>query len=145
MPQRKNEGETVTIKVDEPVATRTTVDDNGATKTETVSGAEARKAIDVALEGPTEPVSMRELAQHAPEKDNVQKAYKKAYLADSPAESRAAKAEIVEASPDASETPSGAALLRVKDVSSPSEAGEKYARLKSLFRWGAVRADEISE
>lgn len=135
---------TIEVQVEEPVATTTTVSDSGNTTTKTVTGAQARKAIDAALEGPTEPISMRDLARRHPEKDDVQKAYKRNYLADSPAEARAAKADIVEASPDAAETPSGGALLAVKDAKSPSEAGERYARIKSLLRWGTVRAEEIS-
>jgi len=149
MPTKKTDTDTPTttieVQVEEPVSTTTTVDEKtGVAKTETVSGNAARKAIDAALDGPTEPQSMRDLARRHRENDEVKAAYKRNYLADSPSEALAAKKTIVEASPDAGETPSGKALLAVADAKSPSEAGERYARIKSLLRWGTVRAEEIS-
>lgn len=137
------EKNTDTITVTVPSVTATTTDEKGNTKV--VEGDAARKNIDAALNAPTHPATMREQATDLPEKDAVQKAYKDQILADNPSEEMAAKATIIEESPDASETPSGAALLRVKGEKSPSAAGERYARLKSMFRWGTVRVDEIND
>jgi hypothetical protein len=58
--------------------------------------------------------------------------------ADTVAEEMAAKKIIVEESPDAAETPSGAALLAVAGESDPIEAGEKYARVKRAVRLGSA-------
>jgi len=84
------------------------------------------------------PQSMRVLAEDLPEKDEVQKAYKDAMLADTAQAEAKAKVVVVNASPNADETPSGAALKKVAGVSNDTERGEKYLRAKTAQRWGHV-------
>lgn len=82
------------------------------------------------------PRSMRRLARDLPERDSVQKAYKQQMLASDPQAEHKAKVKIVEASPDAEETPSGYALKKTAGISHDTERGEAYAREKSARRWG---------
>ena len=84
------------------------------------------------------PRSMRALAEDLPERDKVQKAHKDAMLADSAQAEAKAKATIVDESPNADATPSGAALKKVAGVSNDTERGEKYLREKTAHRWGYV-------
>lgn len=84
------------------------------------------------------PRSLRVLAEDLPEKDKVQKAYKDAMLADTAQAEAKAKVVVVDASPNAAETPSGAALKKVAGVSHDTERGEKYLREKTAHRWGYV-------
>jgi hypothetical protein len=96
---------------------------------------------EIADVGVPNPDAMRELAKDLPENDAVQKAHKEAMLADSAQQEAKAKAKIVDASPNASETPSGAALKAVTGVSNDTERGEKYLREKTARRWGTVPVD----
>lgn len=82
------------------------------------------------------PPSMREAAEALPEGDEVEKATKDAMLADTVGEEVSSKVEVVEASPDAAETPSGGALKAVEGISDPIEQAEAYKREKSLRRFG---------
>lgn len=84
------------------------------------------------------PESMRVLAEDLPVKDEVQKAYKDAMLADTAQAEAKAKVIAVDASPNADETPSGAALKKVAGISNDTERGEKYLREKTAMRWGYV-------
>jgi hypothetical protein len=84
----------------------------------------------------------KELAEQLPEGDEVEKAYKDAMTADTVAEEVHAKVKAVEASPDASDTPSGGALKAVEDIADPVEQGEAYAREKAARRHGYVPAED---
>jgi hypothetical protein len=84
------------------------------------------------------PRSLRVLAEDLPEKDEVQKAYKDAMLADTAQDEAKAKVRAVDASPDADATPSGIALKKAAGVSNDTERGEKYSRAKTAARWGHV-------
>lgn len=84
------------------------------------------------------PQSMRVLAEDLPAKDKVQKAYKDAMLADTTQAEAKAKVVVVDESPDADETPSGAALKKVAGISNDTERGEKYLLEKTAKRWGHV-------
>jgi hypothetical protein len=88
--------------------------------------------------GPELPRSMRRLAEDLPEKDEVQVAIKEGMLAEDMAVTAEQKAKVVEASPNASETPSGAALLAVRDISHDADRGEAYSAAKSAVRHGYV-------
>lgn len=92
--------------------------------------------------GTPNPPAMRTLAEDLPEKDAVQKATKAAMLADSAQEEAKEKAKVVDASPNAAETPSGAALKKVTSVSNDTERGERYAREKTAVRWGYVPVED---
>ena len=92
--------------------------------------------------GVSTPQAMRELAEDLPTNDKVQQAYKDAMLAKSPQEEAKAKAIVVDESPNASETPSGAALAKVAGISDDEERGEKYLREKTAVRWGYVPVDK---
>ena len=84
------------------------------------------------------PNSTRQAAEALPERDAVQKAYKKQLTADDTQTEVDAKVTIVEESPDAAETPSGAALLAAQGESDPIEQGEEYTRVKRQVRLGSV-------
>jgi hypothetical protein len=92
--------------------------------------------------GVSTPQAMHVLAENLPEKDPVQKAHKEALLADSPQAEAKAQVKIVDESPNADATPSGAALKKVAGVSNDTERGERYAREKTAVRWGYVPVDE---
>lgn len=98
-------------------------------------------AAQVADVGVPNPEALRDLAQDLPEDDSVQQAYKDAMLADTAQQEAKAKAKAVDASPNASETPSGGALQAVTGVSNDADRGEKYLREKSARRWGYVPAE----
>lgn len=92
--------------------------------------------------------SFRELADDVvPEKDADQKAYKRQIQADSAKEEAQAKAERVESdsSPDAQETPSGAALLATSGIANDTERGGAYARAKDVARRGVLPAEDVAE
>ena len=91
--------------------------------------------------GTPTPDPMQQVAEALPENDRVQKAHKEALLADSAQKEAQAKTRIVDASPNAAETPSGHALKKVAGVSRDDERGEKYAREKAARRWGHVPVD----
>lgn len=82
--------------------------------------------------------AIRALAEKLPEKDEVQQAYKDGFLADSAQDEAKAKVKVVDASPDADETPSGSALKKSAGVSNDAERGEKYLAHKTAARWGYV-------
>ena len=92
--------------------------------------------------GPEMPASMRKLAEKLPEKDEVQRAYKAQMLAMDMQKAAKEKVKIVDASPDADETPSGYALKKSAGVAHDADRGEEYALHKSARRWGYVKADE---
>lgn len=92
-------------------------------------------------EGAGAPPAQEAAAEALPEKDEVQKGVKEAMLADTGQEEAEAKAKVVEASPDASDTPSGHALLETAHIEDNVERGEAYARAKSAKRWGYVTPD----
>jgi hypothetical protein len=101
----------------------------------------APSAATIADVGTPNPPSMRTLAEDLPDNDPVQAAYKDAMLADSAQAEAKAKAKVVDESPNAAETPSGAALKAVTGVSNDAERGEKYLREKTARRWGYVPVD----
>lgn len=84
------------------------------------------------------PGSYEEAAEALPEKDEVQTEIKAAMLADTAQEEAKHKANVVDASPDAADTPSGAALKATAGIKDNRERGEEYARVKSAKRWGYV-------
>lgn len=90
--------------------------------------------------GPT-PSAMQVLAEDLPENDEVQKAVKAGMLADSSQEEAKQKVKVVDASPNAHETPSGAALKKVAGISDDEKRGEEYLREKTARRWGYVPVD----
>lgn len=92
--------------------------------------------------GPPTPEPLRDLAEDLPEKDDVQKATKAAMLADSGDKEAKEKVKVVKASPNAEETPSGAALMKTAGISNDQKRGEAYAREKTARRWGYVPVDE---
>ncbi len=104
--------------------------------------AESDDAIQQVLDdGAGAPPGQMKAAEALPEKDDVQKGVKEAMLADTGQEEAEAKADVVAASPDAADTPSGGALEAVKGISDNVERGEAYAREKSMRRWGYVTPD----
>jgi len=108
-----------------------------------VANTKAKEAVgDVLDDNAGAPPDMRDAAEALPEKDEVQKATKDAMLADSVSEEVKAKVKVVDASPDAAETPSGGALKAVAGISDPIEQGEAYAREKQARRFGTQPADE---
>jgi hypothetical protein len=84
---------------------------------------------------------MRAAAEALPEKDDVQKAHKRALLAEDAQTEAKAHADIVKLSPDADETPSGIALLKTAGIADDVKRGEEYTRIKSAVRFGYVPAD----
>jgi hypothetical protein len=87
------------------------------------------------------PAPEQAAAEALPEKDDVQKATKAAMLADTAKEEAQQKVKAVDASPDAAETPSGAALKKVAGIADNVERGNEYARVKAAHRWGYVTPD----
>ena len=104
--------------------------------------AEVQTDTKLADVGTPTPQSLRTLAEDLPENDPVEKAYKDAMLADSAQAEAKAKAKVVDESPNAADTPSGAALKKVAGISNDTERGEKYTQAKTAKRWGYVPADE---
>ena len=103
------------------------------------SGKESAKAKEPVLDaGAGAPRAMRQAAEELPEKDAVQQAYKKQLTADDTQTEVDAKVTIVEESPDADDTPSGAALLAVQGESDPIKQGQEYARKKAAVRRGSA-------
>jgi hypothetical protein len=98
--------------------------------------------VQVADVGTPNPPSLRVLADDLPEKDEVQKAVKAGMLADSAQQEAREKAKVVDASPNADETPSGYALKKVTGIAHDTKRGEEYLRHKTARRWGYVPADE---
>lgn len=92
--------------------------------------------------GTPTPQSLRTLAEKLPDNDEVKKAYKDAMLADTSQQEAKAKVKAVDASPNAAETPSGAALKKSASVSNDTERGERYLREKTAKRWGYTHVDE---
>lgn len=92
--------------------------------------------------GKPTPESLRDLAKDLPENDPVQKAYKAAMLADSAQQEAREKVKIVDASPNAGDTPSGHAIKKAAGVSNDAERGEKYLQEKTARRWGHIPVDE---
>ncbi len=83
-----------------------------------------------------------EAAEDLPEKDEVQKEVKAAMLAETGQEEAQHKANVVDASPNAADTPSGFALKETAGIKDNVERGNEYARIKSAKRWGYVPASE---
>lgn len=106
-----------------------------------VEGAQqsGQKVADV---GTPNPPVLRALAEDLPEKDDVQKAVKAGMLAESAQEEAQEKAKVVDASPNADDTPSGYALKKVTGVSNDTKRGEQYTLHKTARRWGYVPADQ---
>lgn len=105
-------------------------DSEGAERKD-VGAADVSKVV-----GPPHSAHMRELAEDLPEKDEVQVAYKDALTADNAKAEAKAKAKAVEASPNADQTPSGAALLATAGISNDTERGEAYNAHKAALRHG---------
>jgi hypothetical protein len=101
-----------------------------------------RDALNAALDVPPTPEPLRELAEKLPEKDDVQKATKAAMLADTPQEEVKEKVKAVKGSPDAADTPSGGALIKVAGIADTIERGEAYTREKTAIRHGYAYTDE---
>ena len=93
---------------------------------------------------PSTPEALRALAEEQlSERDDVEKAYKKAMTADSNSAEAKAKVGAVEASRDAPDTPSGGALIAAAGESNDTKRGEKYAAEKTARRWGYRHVDEV--
>ncbi len=92
--------------------------------------------------GPEMPRSMRRLAEDLPEKDDVQKAYKAQMLAMDMQTAAKEKVKIVDASPDAGDTPSGYALKKVAGIAHDGDRGEEYLKHKTAKRWGYTFAED---
>lgn len=104
--------------------------------------ADADAAVQEILDaGAGVPPSMEAAAEALPEGDEVEKATKEGMLAETGQDETQAKVKAVEASPDASETPSGHALKETAGISDNVERGEAYARAKAQKRWGYVTPD----
>lgn len=113
--------------------------DNDKPKANEASGGDAAEAKKGILDaGAGVPPVLDDAVEALPERDAVQKAYKAQMKADSVKEEVAAKKIIVQESPDAAETPSGAALLAAAGESDPIKQGEKYGRVKRAVRLGSV-------
>lgn len=113
--------------------------DDAPSKDKTASKAETDDAIEATIDaGAGAPAPEREAAEALPEKDDVQKAHKEAQLAEDAQTEAKAKAKLVDLSPDAGDTPSGAALKATAGISDDVKRGEKYAEVKSAKRWGYV-------
>jgi len=113
--------------------------DDAPSKDKAASKADTKEALeDVLDEGAGAPPAYEEAAEALPEKDEVQKEVKAAMLAETGQEEAQHKANVVDASPDAADTPSGAALKATADIEDNVERGEEYARVKSAKRWGYV-------
>jgi hypothetical protein len=91
--------------------------------------------------GTPTPEPLRELAEDLPERDEVQVAVKAAMLAETAQQEAKEKAKVVDASPNADDTPSGYALKKVTGISNDTKRGEKYLEHKTAKRWGYVPAD----
>jgi hypothetical protein len=78
------------------------------------------------------------LAKRLPEKDEVQKAVKAGMLAKNPHAEHKAKVRAVKASPDADETPSGAALVATEGITDDDERAAGYRAVKSAMRHGVI-------
>ncbi len=110
-------------------------------KSDNPSSDKANAATNEVLDaGAGVPDAYIEAAEALPEKDDVQKAYKAAMLAETGQEEAQEKLKAVEASPNASDTPSGFALQETAGIADNVERGNEYARIKSAKRWGYVPA-----
>ena len=105
--------------------------------------AQTRKATNAAIDSAAgAPPAMRDAAKALPEKDDGQKAHKRKLLANDAQTEAKANAEIVKLSPDAAETPSGGAMLKVAGIADDVERGEVYAREKHARRFGYVAVEQ---
>jgi hypothetical protein len=141
-PRNRREVQMADTKTEVVVATApapTHVDEKGEVKV--LSDKASRKRLSDALDAPPTPAAMRELAKKLPEKDEVQKETKAAMLADTPQEEVKHKVKVVDASPNADETPSGYALKKVAGIADNIERGEEYTRHKTAKRWGYVHVE----
>jgi hypothetical protein len=121
-------------------------DDNPTKAASTASDKETSKAVQDALdEGAGAPPEQENAAEALPEKDEVQKEVKAAMLAETGQEEAQHKAKVVELSPNASETPSGAALKATAGIEDNVERGNEYARVKSAMRHGYVTPDLLDK
>lgn len=100
--------------------------------------------VEVKDVGTPNPPSLRALAEDLPEKDAVQKAVKAGILADTAQQEAKEKAKVVDASPNADDTPSGYALGKVTGIASDQKRGEQYLRHKTAKRWGYVPVEDES-
>lgn len=125
-----------------PTTTSASGQESGGNTYVESDSSEGKAAIQEVLDdGAGAPPGMEKAAKALPEKDDVQKGVKEAMLADTGQEEAQAKADVVAASPDAPDTPSGGALEATKGISDNVERGEEYAREKSARRWGYVTPD----
>ena len=103
------------------------------------SGEDSAKAKEPVLNAAAgAPRAMRQAAERLPERDAVQKAYKQQLTAEDTQTEVDAKVTIVDESPDAADTPSGAALKAVQGESDPLKQAEQYARRKAAVRNGSA-------
>lgn len=108
-------------------------------KTGTASDAQTDAALEDVIDAGAGAAPAQEAAAEAlPEKDEVQKQVKRGMLAEDAQTEAKAKAKVVDLSPDAADTPSGAALKATAGISDDVKRGEEYARVKSAKRWGYV-------
>lgn len=78
------------------------------------------------------------LARKLPENDPVQKAIKEGMLAKTPHAEHKAKVKVVKASPNAEETPSGAALVATEDITDDAKRAAAYRSVKAAMRHGVI-------
>ncbi len=105
--------------------------------------ANADKALqEITDAGAGVPPQMKEAAEALPERDDVEVGVKKSMLAEDAQSEAKAKLDVVKASRDAPDTPSGFALGKTANIADNVERGEAYAREKSAKRHGYVPAEE---
>lgn len=114
-------------------------DNPSNTTPKAASASESKAAVKAVIDaGAGAPKSWDKAVDDLPEKDEVQKAYKDQLSAKDHKAEVAAKVAIVNASPDADDTPSGAALLAVAGESDPIKQGDEYQRRKAAARMGTA-------
>lgn len=96
------------------------------------------KDIGTSEDGVITPVEMIPAAKKLPEKDPVQKAIKAGMLAKSRHAEHKEKVKVVKASPNAEETPSGAALVATESISDDDKRAASYRAVKSAYRHGVI-------
>lgn len=109
------------------------------TKKDNPESSKSDDAVEEVLDaGAGVPDSYLEAAEALPEKDEVQKEVKAGMLAETGQEEAKHKAAVVDASPNAADTPSGYALKETAGIKDNVERGNEYARVKSSVRWGYI-------
>ena len=137
-----SKSETISV----PSGSTVTVTGGSEPATGEASEEENRDAINQAIDAAAgAPEASRAEAEALPEKDDVQKAIKEGLTAEDAQTEAEAKAEVVDLSPNAAETPSGGALKAVAGIEDDVERGEAYAREKQARRWATQPVEDEKE